>query len=65
MGVFFMAEFLAENYGSITAGAVVLIIVALIIAGMVKSKRAGKHSCAGDCAHCGGCAHNITGKKAK
>ncbi len=60
-----MAEFLAENYGSITAGAVVLVIVTLIISGMVRNKRKGKHSCAGDCAHCGGCAHSIPPKKAK
>ncbi len=52
-----MMEFLAENYGTVIAGAVVLVIVALIIAGMVRNKRAGKRSCAGDCAHCGGCAH--------
>ncbi len=60
-----MMGFLAENYGTITAGAAVLIIVALIITNMVKNKRAGKHSCAGDCAHCGGCAHSIPPKKAK
>ncbi len=60
-----MTEFLAENYGSITAGAAVLIIVALIIAGMVKNKRSGKHSCAGDCAHCGGCVHDIPSTKTK
>lgn len=60
-----MAEFLAENYGSIIAGAIVLVIVALIIAGMVRNKRSGMHSCAGDCAHCGGCAHSISPKKAK
>ncbi len=60
-----MMEFLAENYGTITAGAAVLIIVALIIANMVKNKRAEKHSCTGDCAHCGGCAHSILPKKVK
>ncbi len=58
-----MAEFLADNYGTIIAGAAVLVIVTLIIAGIIRNKRSGKHSCAGDCAHCCGCTHNVPPKK--
>lgn len=42
-------------------GAVVIIIVAAIVVGMIKDKRSGKSSCGGDCSHC----HNGCGKQTK
>lgn len=45
--------------GTVLVGAVVLVIVALVIRSMVKSKKQGKSiQCGGDCSHCGGhCSH--------
>lgn len=51
--VFLMPEFLAQNYGSILVGAILLVIVALIVRKLVKDKRAGKSSCGGNCSACG------------
>ena len=51
-----MSEFFASYGGSLIAGVIVLAVVALIIAGIVKDRRAGKHLCGGDCANCHGCA---------
>lgn len=48
-----MLEFLAQNYGSILVGAILLAIVVLIIRKLVKDKRAGKSSCGGNCSACG------------
>lgn len=48
-----MLEFLAQNYGSILVGAILLVIVVLIIRKLVKDKRAGKSSCGGNCSACG------------
>ncbi len=39
--------------GTAVVGLVLLAVVAVIIRGLVKGKRAGKTSCGGDCAHCG------------
>lgn len=50
-----MVEFIQQYWGSILVGAGLLALVAFIIANAVRDKRAGKHSCGGDCAHCGGC----------
>lgn len=38
-------------------GGIVLLIVALIVRGMIKDKKSGKHSCGGDCASCKCCHH--------
>jgi hypothetical protein len=45
--------------GTAITGIVILIIIALIISSMVKSKRNGKSiQCGNDCKHCGGhCNH--------
>lgn len=40
---------------AIIAGVLVL-VVALIIRGMIKDKKAGK-GCGGNCSHCSGCHH--------
>ena len=34
---------------------IVLVGFAAIVYTMVKGKKNGKHSCGGDCGHCGGC----------
>lgn len=56
-----MLEFFTNYGGSIAVGLIVLVVVALIIVKGVKDKRAGKTSCGGDCACCGGC----TGRETK
>ncbi len=44
--------------GTVVVGAIVAGIVALIVRGMVKDKKAGKSlQCGGDCSHCGGHCH--------
>ncbi len=58
-----MAEFIQQYLGSILVGAGVLAVIVLIIAVAVRDKRAGRSSCGGDCAHCGGCRHSEIGDK--
>ena len=53
-----MLDFLASCGGSLIVGAIVIAVVALIVAGIVKDRRAGKHLCGGDCANCHGCSSN-------
>lgn len=45
--------------GTVIVGAVILLLVALIVKSMIKSKKQGKSiQCGGDCSHCGGhCSH--------
>lgn len=50
-----MLGFLTANGGTIAVGAVLLAVVALIIAKLVKDRRAGKHCCGGDCSRCCNC----------
>lgn len=57
-----MLEFFEMYGGSIIVGLIVLAIVALIVIGRVKDKRAGKSSCGCDCAHCGACCHSSDGE---
>ncbi len=47
-----MFEFLAQNWGSIVVGLVVLAIVAAIILNLVRTKKQGKNSCGCGCDHC-------------
>ena len=51
-----MRAWLTENLVNIVLIAVVAGIVALLIRGMIRDKKAGKHACGGNCACCGGCA---------
>lgn len=44
--------------GTIVVLAALVAVVGLIIHKMVKDKKAGKSSCGGDCAHCGGRCHS-------
>lgn len=50
-----MLEWLAENLVNIVLIAVIAGVVALLIRGMLRDKKAGKHVCGGNCACCGGC----------
>lgn len=56
-----MAEFIQQNWGSVLAGAGVLALIVLIIAGIVKDKRT--HAC-GNCSACGCCRHARNDDKA-
>ena len=49
-----MFEWLQANLASLIAGLLVLFAVALVIAQLVKDKKAGKHLCGGSCGSCGG-----------
>ncbi len=40
--------------GTVIVLVVLVVIVAAIVYTMVKGKKNGKHSCGGDCGHCGG-----------
>ncbi len=55
-----MLAWLCENIGTILICAVLLVIVAAIIANLVKNKRQGKSSCGNGCKGCpmsGSCHH--------
>lgn len=41
--------------GTLVVGAILVIVVVGIIAGMIKDKKRGKTSCGGDCSRCRGC----------
>ena len=51
-----MMKWLAENLGTIMVSLVLAGVAALIVAGRIKSKKAGKSSCCGSCSHCDMCA---------
>lgn len=50
-----MLTWLSENLINIVLIAAVAVLVALLIRGMIRDKRAGKCACGGNCATCGGC----------
>ena len=57
-----MFAWISANIGTIIICAVLLIIVAAIIIGLVKDKKKGKSSCGCNCAHCameGSCHNNV------
>ena len=47
-----MTGWLAANYGTILVLLAVILIVALVIRGMIKDRRAGRTSCGKNCSHC-------------
>ncbi|MCR5693452.1 MAG: FeoB-associated Cys-rich membrane protein [Clostridia bacterium] len=47
-----MAEWLAQNYGSIIVFVILSGIVAAIIVGMVRGKKKGKRTCTCGCSNC-------------
>ena len=50
-----MLAWLSANLINIVLVAVVVLIVAWLIRGMIRDRRAGKRSCGGNCAGCGAC----------
>ena len=50
-----MVAWLSANLINIVLVAAVALIVALLIRGMVRDKKAGKSACGGNCASCGAC----------
>ena len=50
-----MLTWLSANLVNIALIAVIALIVALVIRGMIRDRRAGKSSCGGKCADCGAC----------
>ncbi len=49
-----MLNWLQANLASLIAGLLFLFAVGLIIAQLVKDKKAGRHICGGSCGSCGG-----------
>lgn len=47
-------EFIVQNFGTIVVFLVLLLIVAMVIYSMIKSRKQGKNSCGCDCGS-GGC----------
>ena len=62
-----MFAWISANIGTIIICAVLLIIVAAIIIGLVKDKKKGKSSCGCNCAHCAmaGSCHSANQQKGK
>lgn len=50
-----MLAWLSANLINIVLVAAVALLVALLIRGLVRDKKAGKCSCGGNCASCGAC----------
>ncbi|MBQ7076724.1 MAG: FeoB-associated Cys-rich membrane protein [Lachnospiraceae bacterium] len=50
-----MLVWLMNNIGTIVTSIILLLIVIFIIRKLYKDKKAGKHSCGGNCAHCNAC----------
>ena len=53
-----MFAWLSANLINIALIALIGLIVALLIRGMVRDRKAGKRSCGGNCASCGACGGN-------
>ena len=47
-----MLEWLSHNYPTIITVIILICAVTLIIAGMIKDKKQGKHSCGSSCSCC-------------
>ncbi len=50
-----MLAWLSANLINIVLVAVIVLIVAWLIRGMLRDRKAGKRSCGGNCAGCGAC----------
>lgn len=46
-------DWIKSNYGTVLIIAVLLLVVALIIRGLIKDRKKGKHICGGNCGSCG------------
>lgn len=53
-----MLTWISQNLATILISAALIVILALVVAVLIRDKRKGKSSCGGNCAHCpmGGCA---------
>ncbi len=52
-----MIEYIVNNLSTIIISLVLVGILALIVVGMYKDKKAGKSSCGGDCQNCPSACH--------
>ena len=50
-----MLNWLSANYVNIALIAAIVTVVALLIRGMIRDRKAGKAPCGGNCASCGAC----------
>ena len=50
-----MSAWLSANFVNIALIAVIVLVVALLIRGMIRDRKVGKSSCGGSCASCGAC----------
>ncbi len=60
-----MFAWLSANLINIVLIAVLVLIVALLIRGMIRDRKAGACACGGSCAACGGCSKCGTMKAAQ
>lgn len=47
-----MFALLTEHLGTMVVSLVILLLVALAVRHIIKDRRAGKHSCGGNCGNC-------------
>ena len=47
-----MIKYIADNWGTVLVGTILLIIVIIALIKTVKDIKKGKSSCGGDCSHC-------------
>ena len=50
-----MVTWIIGNIGTIVITLILILMVAGIIASLIRDKKQGKSSCGGNCAHCKGC----------
>ena len=50
-----MADWFAHNWINLVLIAVIALACFLVIRGMIRDHKAGKHACGGNCASCGAC----------
>ena len=50
-----MLNWFAQNLGTILIALALAAVVVLILRGLLRDRRKGKHSCGGNCGACGGC----------
>lgn len=58
-----MSAWLGQNYGTILVSVLLVLILGSIAAYLIQSKKKGKSTCAGGCAHCA--LHGTCHKNAK
>ena len=51
-----MSAWLSANFVNIALILAITLLVALLLRGMIRDRKAGKRSCGGNCASCGACA---------